>query len=107
RSPLTQGRGSKPLLDMNELRTLKSPLTQGRRSKPPSADTTNIVRHVAPHAGARIETSQGRSSTGRPPVAPHAGAGIETSARSPRARGRRGRPSRRGAIETLIPKRQR
>ena len=55
-SPLTRGRGSKPLGAEGRHTGCASPLTRGRGSKPATVGATFAAVPVAPHAGARIET---------------------------------------------------
>ena len=61
---------------------IKSPLTQGRGLKPLGAVDSNKLDRVAPHTGAWIETTQWRSGGMGIIVAPHTGAWIETSIRA-------------------------
>ena len=83
RSPLMQGRGSKPCV--SPIRSRAPP----RRPSCRGADRNNDlcvgiidIDGVAPHAGARIETLKMERSCTAMTVAPHAGARIETSSRS-------------------------
>ena len=78
RSPLMQGRGLKhnPKLPPNTKK--RSPLMQGRGLKPVTHCCIITNRHVAPYAGAWIETSNDRLKPSAAIVAPYAGAWIET-----------------------------
>ena len=73
-----------------------SPLTQGRGLKPLQASEEFEKRNVAPHAGAWIETGFLRHTESSKRVAPHAGAWIETSIPAYEAVDARSRPLRRG-----------
>ena len=78
-SPLTQGRGSKLFVDPEPKQMPPSPLTQGRGSKRGDLAARLCAEHVAPHAGAWIETHCASVSMRAICVAPHAGAWIETA----------------------------
>ena len=62
RSPLTQGRGLKQLKIVIEDFMDLSPLTQGRGLKRLRSARQLVQLKVAPHAGARIETSPCRGN---------------------------------------------
>ncbi len=59
KSPLTQGRGSKPFSASRTSRGATSPLTQGRGSKHLIKCCVGAHGQVAPHTGAWIETMHG------------------------------------------------
>ena len=97
-----QGRGSKRRVGKKAAGALLSPLMQGRGSKLSGTIGSASSVSVAPHAGARIETTCSFCFVaGMTAVAPHAGARIETKldcqSRDAFAR----RPSCRGADRNL------
>ena len=78
-SRLTQARGLKHNIPLSCLRLTLSRLTQARGLKPFATSFVLVVLHVAPHAGAWIETSFLVFLLLVRYVAPHAGAWIETT----------------------------
>ena len=76
-----QGRGLKLMQLQSRGAGAVSPLMQGRGLKPTSPYPLRSMLHVAPHAGAWIETRSGATRSQQGLVAPHAGAWIETISR--------------------------
>ncbi len=84
-APLIGRRPSRGGVDRNLMQSApllvpyRSPLTRGRGSKRFVVGVRDAEDEVAPHAGAWIETTDGKWDTMKRIVAPHAGAWIETA----------------------------
>ena len=90
----------------HDLAASESPLTQGRGLKPLCDELTIDRLPVAPHAGAWIETAMPMPSGSHRAVAPHAGAWIETIRTTARHCCMLRRPSRGAWIETTTRSRE-
>src|SRR5436305_1717747 len=83
RSPLARGRGLKLASDAPGPGVLLSPLARGRGLK---LEPTHVLRpdlHIAPRAGAWIETASRGTHAPSACIAPRAGAWIETGGSCP------------------------
>jgi len=77
-SPLTQGRGLKPVIGHITMRELVSPLTQGRGLKHVAAVYDLMVKQSPLTQGRGLKQQQCADNRDHAGVAPHAGAWIET-----------------------------